>query len=148
MQRCRDAKVMVDDVCVGQIDFGLVLLVGFTVGDSRKEIEYLVDKVLNLRIFNDEALVMNRSLLEVGGSILSVSQFTLYADARKGRRPSYVRALGGEQAAVLYEMWNEALRARGIKVATGVFGADMQVQLVNDGPVTIWLEKEEENDGK
>lgn len=147
VQRCKEAAVAVDGKTVGKIDKGLVLLVGFTEGDSIDEITYMVDKVVNLRIFDDEAGVMNKSLLDVGGSVLSVSQFTLYGDARKGRRPSYVKALGGEEAVKLYQLFNEELRKK-VEVEEGVFGADMMVSLVNDGPVTILLEKERNSDGK
>lgn len=142
VQRCREASVMVDNKIVGEIGQGLLLLVGFTEGDSAVEMDYLVDKVIHLRIFDDENGVMNRSLLDVGGSILSVSQFTLYADTRKGRRPSYVQALNGERAVMLYQQFNEKLREKVVKVEEGIFGADMKVQLMNDGPVTIILEKE------
>ena len=142
VQRSLGASVKVDDKVVGKIDNGLVLLVGFTQKDSSKEIDYMVDKVVNLRIFDDENGVMNKSLMDVGGSILSISQFTLYADSRKGRRPSYVNALGGDEATILYDEFNNKLKSTGIKVETGIFGADMKVSLVNDGPVTIMLEKE------
>ena len=141
VQRCDRAKVEVDNKTVGQIDKGLMLLVGFTHTDTEKEIDYMIKKVLNLRIFDDENGVMNKSVLDVSGSILSISQFTLYADARKGNRPSYINALGGEQATILYDKFNEKLKEF-IKVETGIFGADMKVDFVNDGPVTIMLEKE------
>lgn len=147
-QRCRKASVLVEDKIVGKIDQGLVLLVGFTQGDSSIEIDYLVDKVLHLRVFDDEFGVMNRSLLDVGGSILSVSQFTLYADTKKGRRPSYVKALNGEQAIKLYHQFNQQLESYSVLVEKGIFGADMQIDFVNDGPVTILLEKEREEDGE
>ena len=142
VQRCMQASVMVNDNVVGSIQQGLMLLVGFTEGDSLKEIDYMVDKILHLRIFDDEDGVMNLSLLDVGGSVLSVSQFTLYGDAKKGRRPSYVRALNGERASLLYQLFNDRLRESGALVETGIFGADMKVSLVNDGPVTIILERE------
>ena len=142
VQRCMQASVMVTDNVVGSIQQGLMLLVGFTEGDSLKEIDYMVDKILHLRIFDDEDGVMNLSLLDVGGSVLSVSQFTLYGDAKKGRRPSYVRALNGERASLLYQLFNDRLRESGALVETGIFGADMKVSLVNDGPVTIILERE------
>ena len=147
VQRCENANVSVDKKIVGTIDKGLVLLVGFTKGDSIEEITYMVDKVTNLRIFDDEEGIMNKSLLDVGGDVLSISQFTLYGDARKGRRPSYVKALGGEEASLLYKMFNDELRKK-VKVEEGIFGADMKVSLVNDGPVTILLEKEGSCDGK
>ena len=142
VQRCMKASVMVNDNVVGSIQQGLMLLVGFTEGDSLKEIDYMVDKILHLRIFDDEDGVMNLSLLDVGGSVLSVSQFTLYGDVKKGRRPSYVRALNGERASLLYQLFNDRLRKSGTLVETGIFGADMKVSLVNDGPVTIILERE------
>ena len=144
VQRCSKASVEVDNRQVGKIDKGLVLLVGFTEGDSINEITYMADKVINLRIFDDENGVMNKSLLDVGGSILSISQFTLYGDARKGRRPSYIKALRGEEAIKLYELFNSELRKE-VGVEEGIFGADMKVELINDGPVTILLEKESDN---
>jgi D-tyrosyl-tRNA(Tyr) deacylase len=144
VQRCKDASVTVEEKVVGKINHGMVILVGFTAGDSEKEIDYLVDKVINLRIFDDENGVMNRSLLDINGSILSISQFTLYADTRKGRRPSYINALGGEQANVLYQLWNQKLKEKVNIVEEGIFGSNMKVQLINDGPVTIILEKEGE----
>ncbi len=148
VQRCTNASVSVQEKVVGEIDYGLVLLVGFTEKDSTKEIDYLVDKILNLRIFDDENGIMNRSLLDVGGSILSISQFTLYADTKKGRRPSYKKALAGEKAISLYEEFNQKLKMKKIKVETGIFGAEMKVFLVNDGPITILLEKEGESYGE
>lgn len=141
VQRCIKASVEVDNKIVGKIDNGLMLLVGFTQGDTSKEIDFMVDKVINLRIFDDEAGVMNKSLLDTGGSILSVSQFTLYADASKGRRPSYVNALSGDLAVKLYEEFNQKLKDKSVQVETGIFGAEMKVELINDGPVTILLEK-------
>ena len=144
VQRCKKASVVVDSKIVGKIDQGLLLLVGFTEGDSINEITYMVDKVLNLRIFDDDNGVMNKSLLDINGSILSVSQFTLYGDARKGRRPSYSKALKGEEAIKLYQLFNDVLR-KSIAVEEGIFGAEMEVSLINDGPVTILLEKESVN---
>ena len=140
VQRCNRANVKVDNKIVGSINQGMMILVGFTQTDTSENIDYMVEKVLNLRIYDDESGVMNKSILEEGGSILSVSQFTLYADTRKGRRPSYVNALNGEKATLLYDEFNEKLRKH-IHVETGIFGADMKVELINDGPVTIMLEK-------
>ena len=147
VQRSKTANVVVDEKIVGEIDFGLVLLVGFTHSDSIKEIEYMVDKIINLRIFDDENGIMNKSLLDVNGSILSISQFTLYADSRKGRRPSYVNALSSDKAKELYELFNKKLKEQNIRVETGIFQANMKVSLINDGPVTIILEKEYEERG-
>lgn len=140
VQKSLDSSVSIDGKVVGKIDSGLVLLVGFTEGDNLDKINYLVNKVLNLRVFNDEFGVMNKSILEVGGSILSVSQFTLYADTSKGNRPSYMKALRGEESIKLYDLFNEELR-KSIHVETGVFGADMKVNIKNDGPCTILLER-------
>lgn len=139
VQRSLNSKVTVSGKVTGEIDKGLVLLVGFTEGDSEKEIDYLVNKTLNLRIFDDENGVMNKSLLEAGGSILSISQFTLYAETNKGKRPSYVKALGSEEASKLYDLFNEKLREH-VRVEKGIFGADMLVSIQNDGPITILLE--------
>lgn len=141
VQRSGNASVKVDGSIIGQIDNGLVLLVGFTDGDNLDIVKNLAKKCVNLRIFPDENDVMNKSLLEFGGDILSVSQFTLYGDAKKGNRPSYINAMKNEDAIPLYEAFNEELRTYGIKVETGVFGADMDVSLTNIGPTTIWLEK-------
>lgn len=141
VQRVISSSVEVENKIVGKIDNGLLLLVGFTDGDTSKEIDYMVDKVINLRIFDDDIGIMNKSLLDVKGSILSISQFTLYADASKGRRPSYVNALCGEKAVLLYDEFNDKLRKAGIHIETGIFGAEMKVSLINDGPITIMLEK-------
>ena len=141
VQRAKNANVKVDNETVGSISGGLVLLVGFTQTDTDKELDWMVNKVLNLRIFDDENGVMNKSVKDVGGEILSVSQFTLYADSRKGNRPSYLNALRGEEAIVLYDKFNKRLKEQNIKVETGKFGADMKVSFTNDGPVTIILEK-------
>lgn len=141
VQRSLESSVTVDSKIVGEINSGLVLLVGFTPGDTEKEIDYMVKKVLNLRIFDDENGVMNKSVLDVGGEILSISQFTLYGNAEKGNRPSYIDAMKGEEATFLYDLFNKKLREH-IKVETGIFGADMLVKINNNGPVTILLEKE------
>lgn len=140
VQRSGKASVTIDNLEVGKIDSGLVLLVGFTEGDDIDKIKYLVKKVLNLRIFPDEAGVMNKSILDFGGSILSISQFTLYADTNKGNRPSYIKALKNDQATKLYDLFNEEL-AKSIEVQKGRFGADMVVNITNIGPTTIMLEK-------
>ena len=118
----------------------IVLLVGFTEGDNDSTIEAMVKKILNLRIMDDDDGVMNRSILDTGGEILSISQFTLYADTTKGNRPSYIKALKGEESTILYDKFNEEL-SKFIHVEKGVFGANMQVHLINDGPTTILLEK-------
>lgn len=141
VQRVISSEVKVDGKIVGQSGPGLLLFVGFTETDTSKEIDYMVDKVINLRIFDDETGVMNRSLLDINGSILSISQFTLYSDASKGRRPSYIKALNGKKATILYDEFNNKLKNTGIPTETGIFGADMKVSLTNDGPVTIMLEK-------
>ena len=141
VQRVISSKVEIDNKIVGSSGKGLLLLVGFTEGDTSKEIDYMVDKVINLRIFDDENGVMNKSLLDVGGSILSISQFTLYADTSKGRRPSYVKALSGDKSSPLYDEFNTKLKNTGVPTETGIFGAEMKVSLINDGPITIMLEK-------
>lgn len=145
VQRCRRGSVTVDGAVVGAIDHGLVVLLGAGKGDDATDLAYLVDKVINLRIFADEAGKMNRSVLEVGGGVLVISQFTLYGDARKGRRPAFIDAMDPGPAEALYEQAVTALRAAGVaQVATGVFRADMQVELVNDGPVTILLDSKKQ----
>ncbi len=140
VQRVTNASVTVDSKIVGKIGNGLLLLVGFTKGDTYEKINYMVNKVINLRIFDDNNGVMNLSVKDVGGSILSVSQFTLYGDASKGNRPSYVKALNGEEAIKLYDYFNSEL-SKLIHVEKGIFAADMKVNLLNDGPITIILEK-------
>lgn len=141
VQRCDKAEVRVEGNVVGKINYGMMLLVSFTYGDTEKQIDYLVNKVLNLRIFDDENGVMNKSILDINGEILSISQFTLYANTSKGNRPSYIDALKGEDAIKLYDMFNEKLKSK-IHTETGVFGAEMKVDFINDGPITILLEKE------
>ena len=139
VQRSKYSKVEVDSKLVNEIPFGLVLLVGFTEKDSEKEIEKIAKKIVNLRIFDDENGVINKSILDVGGQILSISQFTLYGDATKGNRPSYIKALNGKEAIKLYESFNMELN-KYVKTLSGIFGADMEVSILNDGPVTILLE--------
>ena len=140
VQRSGQASVAIDKKIVGKIDDGLVLFVGFTEGDTIEEINYLVKKILHLRIFPDENGVMNKSILDYGGSILSVSQFTLYADTTRGNRPSSIGAMKGEKAVELYRLFNEELK-KCITVETGEFGADMIVSISNIGPTTILLER-------
>ncbi len=140
VQRTGNASVLIDGKERRSIDSGLVLLVGFTLGDDIDKIKYLARKVVNLRIFPDENDVMNKSILDFGGSILSISQFTLYADTKKGNRPSYVSALGGDRAVELYHEFNQEL-SRYINVVTGEFGSDMDVSITNIGPTTIMLER-------
>jgi D-tyrosyl-tRNA(Tyr) deacylase len=140
IQRAAGGRVIVDGETVAEIANGLVILVGVGRGDGEEQARYLAEKAANLRIFEDEQGKMNRSLLEVGGQALVVSQFTLYADARKGRRPAFTDAAPPEIASPLVERFAGLLREQGVTTQTGRFGAHMQVALVNDGPVTIWLE--------
>lgn len=140
LQRVTQGDVQIDGKVVGKIGPGYVALVGFTHTDGEQQIDDLINKIIHLRVFSDEEGAMNRSLLDIGGSILSVSQFTLYASTKKGRRPSFVDAMKPEQATKLYNLFNQKLREQNIPVETGVFGADMKVTLTNDGPVTIVLE--------
>ena len=140
VQRSKRASVTVDGEVVGQINKGLVLLVGVTHTDMEADAIYLADKIANLRIFEDENEKMNLSLLDVEGEILSVSQFTLYGDCRKGRRPNFMEAAKPDYANQIYKAFNNLLREKGIHLETGRFGAMMDVELVNDGPVTLILE--------
>lgn len=140
VQRCKSAKVTVDGQVVGQIAHGLLLLVGITHDDTEKDALYLVEKVSGLRIFEDEEGKLNHSVLDVGGAILSVSQFTLYGDCRKGRRPNFMAAAKSDVASPLYDQFNKLLRSKGLTVETGLFGAEMDVELVNSGPVTMILD--------
>ena len=139
VQRSKQSSVSVDNKLINSIDKGLVLLVGFTYHDGLEDIEKLAKKVVNLRIFDDENGIMNKSILDVGGEILSISQFTLYANTKKGKRPSYIEALNGEEAIKLYEKFNEELKQY-VTTKAGVFGAEMEVKITNDGPITIMLE--------
>src|SRR5579885_1738665 len=141
LQRVSRADVRVGDRVTGRIARGLLLLVGFTHSDGDAQVEWMAEKVDGLRVFTDDDDKMKRSVADVGGALLVVSQFTLYGDAVKGRRPSFVDAARPEAAIPLYERFVAALRERGFPVETGEFGADMQVELVNDGPVTLWLER-------
>lgn len=140
VQRVSRAAVRVNSKTVGEIGKGLVVLVGIRSGDSRDVADYLAEKVVNLRIFPDAEEKMNLSVCDVGGAVLAVSQFTLFGDVRRGRRPSYIDAAPPEEAEPLYDYFLSALRGRGLRVASGVFRARMEVELVNDGPVTILID--------
>lgn len=142
VQRVTQASVTVENETVGAIGPGIMVLIGVSDQDTEKDLKYIVEKTMNLRIFDDENGVMNRSVIDVGGSILAVSQFTLYGDARGGRRPSYFRAAKPEPADAMYERAVAAWRDTGIHVETGRFRTEMKVSLVNDGPVTILLDSE------
>lgn len=139
VQKVISSKVVVDGIVVGKINQGLNVLVGFTDTDTIEDILYCVKKIVNLRVFEDDKGVMNLSVLQVGGEILSISQFTLYGDVKKGNRPSYIKALSGEKAKPLYERFNEEL-SKYTKTETGIFGADMKVEINNDGPTTIIID--------
>ncbi|UUZ89409.1 D-tyrosyl-tRNA(Tyr) deacylase [Paenibacillus sp. P25] len=140
LQRSKSAQVTVEGAVVGRIERGFVLLVGITHEDTEQDARYVAEKIAGLRVFEDEQGKMNLSILETGGQVLSVSQFTLYGDCRKGKRPNFMAAARPEQAEPLYERFNESLRGQGLHVETGRFGAMMDVQLVNDGPVTLIIE--------
>ena len=142
VQRVSEASVAVNGETVGAVGPGLMVLIGVSTEDTDADLKYMTEKVPNLRIFDDENGVMNRSVLGAGGGILAVSQFTLYGDARGGRRPSYIRAAKPEEANAMYKRLVEAWRGKGIHVETGIFRTDMKVSLVNDGPVTILLDSE------
>ena len=140
VQRSKNSKVLVDNKIVGKIEKGLVVLVGFTHNDTIEDIKKLTKKLVNLRIFDDENHIMNKSILDIKGEILSVSQFTLYADCKKGNRPSYINSMRADDARKLYELFNEEIKKYDIHLETGIFQADMLVEINNDGPVTIILE--------
>ncbi len=140
LQRVTSASVTVEEQIVGQIDYGLLILLGIGQNDSEVEIKNLVSKIVHLRIFNDDEGKINRSLLDINGKALVVSQFTLYADIRKGRRPSFTAAAPPAIAEPLVERFKEIISTYGIQVEGGIFGAHMEVKLLNDGPVTIWLD--------
>ncbi len=142
IQRVNEASVTIDNKVYNSINNGFMVLVGFTEGDNSLDIDYIVKKIVNLRIFDDENGVMNKSILDTNGSILSISQFTLYANTKKGNRPSYIDALKGELSTKLYDEFNEKLNEI-VPTKTGIFGADMKVSLVNDGPVTIIIDSKE-----
>jgi D-tyrosyl-tRNA(Tyr) deacylase len=141
VQRSKKSSVSVNGKIVGKIDCGLVVLVGFCIYDTEKDIDYLINKLINLRIFDDENHIMNKSILDFSFSILSISQFTLYADTKKGNRPSYNKAMDFNNASLMYDLFNKKLK-KYVSVETGIFGCDMEVSITNDGPVTILLESE------
>jgi len=139
IQRSKNSNVVIDNKIYNEISHGLVLLSCFTEGDTLEDINYIVKKVVNLRIFDDENGVMNKSIIDTNGNILSISQFTLYADTKKGNRPSYIKALNGSKAVELYNKFNDELN-KFVPTVTGKFGADMKVNIINDGPVTIIID--------
>jgi len=142
IQRSKKSNVVINNEVYNEIDSGLVVLSCFTEGDTSEDIDYIVKKITNLRIFDDENGVMNKSILDVGGQILSISQFTLYAETKKGNRPSYVRALNGKESIHLYEEFNKKLNEF-VPCVSGVFGEDMLVNIANDGPITIIIDTKE-----
>jgi len=142
LQRVTQASVSVDDEVVGAIGPGLVVLVGVAGGDTQVVAETMARKCIELRIFRDEGGLTNRSLVDVGGQVLAISQFTLLADTSRGRRPSFIRAAPPELGNELYQRFASAVESLGVTVARGIFGAEMKVELVNDGPMTIWLDSE------
>ena len=143
--RVKEASVTIEGEVVGQISQGFLILLGITHDDTPEACRKLAEKVLGLRVFTDENDKMNLSLLDIQGEVLLISQFTLYGDARKGRRPNFMNALGGEEAKKFYDKFIEMMKETGLKVQTGIFGADMKVMIENDGPVTIILETNEGN---
>lgn len=140
VQRVTSSRVVVDGRVIGEIGRGFNVLIGISKDDTEEDLKYIKDKVVNLRVFEDESNKMNKSLLDVEGDILAISQFTLYGDCRKGRRPNFMEALGGDEAKILYDKFVLMLRETGLNVETGEFGADMKVDIQNDGPVTIMLD--------
>ena len=141
VQRVKKASVTVDNKLISKIDKGFLVLVGFTHNDGMDNIKYIVKKLKNLRIFDDDTGNMNLNINDIGGSILSVSQFTLYADTKNGNRPSFVDSMKYDEAEKLYSLFNEELKSTNVPISTGIFGADMKVSLLNDGPVTIIIER-------
>lgn len=139
IQRVKQGSVKVDDKIINEIGKGFVILVGINIDDDLQDIEYLVKKIFNLRVFDDENMVMNKSILDIKGQILSISQFTLQAITKDGNRPSYIKAMKGEEANVLYELFNKKLN-ESIETKPGIFGADMIIAIENDGPVTIIID--------
>lgn len=140
VQRVSSSSVKVDGKIIGEIGLGVNVLIGISKEDTIKDLEYIKDKIINLRIFQDENDKMNYSLLDIKGDILAISQFTLYGDCRKGRRPNFMNAKGGEEAKILYNKFIDMLKDTGLKVETGEFGAHMEVDIQNDGPVTMLLD--------
>ncbi len=142
IQRSKNSSVTINDKINGSINYGYVLLVGFTRNDNTTIIDKVIKKIVNLRIFEDENGKMNKSIIDVNGEILSISQFTLYADLSSGNRPSFINALSFNEASKLYDYFNNKLRENNIKVETGIFGSDMKVSILNDGPVTIMIDSD------
>lgn len=145
VQRVSKAEVKINDKIVGKANKGLLLFVGFSKEDEEEDLKYFADKILNLRIFEDISGKMNLSVSEINGDILSVSQFTLYGDIKKGRRPSFIEAAEPEKANKLYEKFNDQLKKSGLNIETGIFGGDMKVSLINDGPVTILMDSKKQS---
>ena len=143
VQRVLNAKCEVDNNITGQIENGYMVLVGFGLDDNKEIVEKMANKLAKLRVFEDEEGKMNKSIYDIGGKILSISQFTLYADASKGNRPSFTNAMPGKDSIELYKYFNECLRNLNLEVGEGIFGADMKISLINDGPVTIILDSKE-----
>jgi D-tyrosyl-tRNA(Tyr) deacylase len=142
IQRCKQAEVLVNDKVINKVGVGFTILVGFNINDTEEDVDYIVRKVLNLRVFDDDAKVMNKSILDIKGEILSISQFTLQAKTKEGNRPSYSRAMKGKDAIKLYELFNKKLNEK-IKTYPGVFGAEMLVKIENDGPITIIIDSKD-----
>lgn len=147
VQRSLNSSVSVHNKVVGKIDKGLVVLVGFKYNDTIEDIKYIVNKIIHLRIFDDDNHIMNKSIVDINGSVLSISQFTLYANTKKGNRPSYIEAMKSDNAKVLYELFNDEI-SRYVNVSKGIFQSDMKVNIVNDGPVTIVIESGDKNGEK
>ncbi|MEO2507204.1 D-aminoacyl-tRNA deacylase [Clostridium paraputrificum] len=144
VQRVKESRVIVEGRLVGEINRGFNVLLGIAKDDTIEDLKYIKDKIINLRVFEDENDKMNLSLLDIKGDILAISQFTLYGDCRKGRRPNFMNAMGGDEAKALYEEFVKMLKESGLKVETGEFGAHMNVEIENDGPVTILLDSKKE----